>query len=112
VQYSCKTELRVDGQAEVHVSSGQQPRNQPTPRRTKFGDGTCLAGVGVALGFVLGFVLKTKNALRWGWGLGLFRASSQCNQGGPKSQERAERWARWTRTYIHNTDTEEHAVGL
>jgi hypothetical protein len=24
VQYSCKTKLRVDGQAEVHVSSGEE----------------------------------------------------------------------------------------
>ena len=50
----------------------QQPRNQPPPRRTKFGDGTFLAGLGVVLlqvvlgGVVLGVVLKTENALRWG----------------------------------------------
>jgi hypothetical protein len=50
-------------------SSPQQPRNQPTPGRTKFGDGTFLAGVGVALGVVLGVVLETENALRWGLGL-------------------------------------------
>jgi hypothetical protein len=35
----------------------QQPRNQPTPRRTKFGDGTFLACVGVVLGVALGVVL-------------------------------------------------------
>jgi hypothetical protein len=80
---------------------GQQPRNQPTPRRTKFGDGTFLAGVGVALGVVLGVVLKTKNALRWG--LGLFRASSQCNQGGPKSQEPRGGLGGLGRTYTTQT---------
>jgi hypothetical protein len=38
----------------IGPNSPQQPRNQPTPRRTKFGDGTFLAGVGVVLGVVLG----------------------------------------------------------
>jgi hypothetical protein len=66
-----------------------------------------LAGVGVALGVVLGVVLKTKTALRWGLGLFLFRASSQCNQGGPKSQEPRGGLSGLPRTYIHNTDTEE-----
>jgi hypothetical protein len=57
----------------------QQPRNQPTPRRTKFGDGTFLACVGVVLGVVL-------NALRWG--LGLFRASNQgLRRQAPESRE-------------------------
>jgi hypothetical protein len=31
----------------------QQPRNQPTPIRTEFGDATFLAGLGVVLGVVL-----------------------------------------------------------
>jgi hypothetical protein len=35
----------------------QQPRNQPPPRRTKFGDGTFLACVGVVLGVLLVVVL-------------------------------------------------------
>jgi hypothetical protein len=40
------------------------------------------------VGVVLGVVLRTKNALRWG--LGLFRASSQCNQGGPNRAKSRE----------------------
>jgi hypothetical protein len=37
VQYSCKTKLRADGQAEVHVSSGEESeavteRKEPVPK--------------------------------------------------------------------------------
>jgi hypothetical protein len=50
--------------------SSQQPRNQPTPRRTKFGDGTFLAGVGVVLGVILGvlFAPPVAGASRAPWG--------------------------------------------
>ena len=56
---------------------------------------------GSCTGGCTGSCTCTENALRWG--LGLFRASSQCNQGGPKSQEPRGGLGGLGRTYITQT---------
>jgi hypothetical protein len=96
------------GDQQSHIV--QQPRNQPTPRRTKFGDdGTFLAGVGVVLGVLLGVVLKTENALRPPPSVGVCAGPAKSEE--PRAfREVGSVDSGVAICYIHNTDTEEQAV--